>query len=284
MALAPKDIDLPGVERRPYGLLLDVARPIPKEMLSERSIERWQIGGVTFSTWGCSQEINVQRVDCDDLLTITDVDDFGDIETSLPFEMYLAIQCSTLSSDPEEMDRRLDGVMSVKTSAAMARELLTGTNSGGIAFDSEADILSNTSESVLSALVRVEDWLATTLDGGLGFVHMSPAVLVLATGSTAAYFDGDNWRTPSGHIIVADAGYATSVTPSGGGATAASSSQRWIYASGPVFYATTEVERIGRRNQESTDMTRNVHIFRSHRYGLLAFDPCAVAATKVTVL
>lgn len=280
MAQTPKDIDLPGVERRPNSLLLDVARPIPKETLSYNGIERWAIGGVTWTTWGCP-DLNVQRTDCDDLLTIADVDDFADIEVALPFEIYLAIRCSTLSSDPEQMDARLAQWINVQSSAAFARELLTGTNSGGLAFDSEADILSNTADSVVVGLARGEDWLATTLDGGLGFVHMSPAMLLLANAARAVMFNGSNWHTPSGHTVIADAGYAASVTPSGGGATAATTGQRWIYFSGPVFYAATETERIGRRNQESRDIARNIDIFRAHRYGLVAFDPCAVAATKV---
>lgn len=281
MAQAPKDIDLPGLERRPYGLLVDIARELPKEMVSERGIERWQLAGVTYQTWGCP-DLNVQRVDCDDLLTINEVEDLGDIEVSRAFEMYLAVDCSTLSSDPAEMDARLDNWLSVKSSAALARELLTGTNSGGIAFDSEADVLTNTAEFLPYGLARIEDWLGTTLDGGLGYIHMSPATLLLAAAQTSVYWDGSNWRTPSGHVVVADAGYTTNVTPSSGGATAASGLERWVYTSGPVFYSLSNIERIGRRNQESRDMTRNVDIFRSHRYGMVAFDPCAVAATKIS--
>jgi hypothetical protein len=102
---------------------------------------------------------------------------------------------------------------------------------------------------------------------------------LIAADGLADFADG-GWVTATGHDVIADAGY-TGAAPNGVAAAAADTA--FLYASGPIYYAITEIEAVGRRNQESTDMTRNVHQFFAERYGLVAFDPCAVGAVRTTL-
>lgn len=274
MPHAPTVIDLPGVEKRPSGLLLDVSPPIPQDQLP-----RWALAGVTWVPWTVAN-LNVVADDCETVLN-KEVADFPDAATALPFLAYQGLQCSTLSSDPENMDERLDHALDVHVSAAFANELMTGTVSGGPSFASEAVVITAGAQSRINAMVDLETHLAEVLLGGVGFIHVTPALLTLYVGDGYAVRDGDLWRTPTGHIFVADAGYDGTANPDG--EAEATAAQAWVYASGPVFHAIGRVSPVARRNQESRDMERNIDIFLSERYGLVAFDPNLVGAVLVTV-
>lgn len=78
----------------------------------------------------------------------------------------------------------------------------------------------------------------------------------------------DRWTTPSGHIIVADAGY-DGHGPTG---TAAAAGQAYAYASGIVEYALGPVTEVGRGNQ----ILNLVHDDRTeilNRGAVVRFDP-----------
>jgi hypothetical protein len=213
--------------------------------------------------WGCD-DLQTYGVDCEDPDT-KDLVDYPEITDQQPFLLVDGIRCSTLSSLPEFMDARLAHNLDVYASAAFAQELLTGAASGGHSLEGDADSLAAAGDLV-SAIAALEDSLAGALHGGMGLLHMSPGTLAAVAAAGLAVFTDGQWKTPSGHTIVADAGYAADEL----------SDTVTIYATGPVFYAISETQGVGSRNQESTDLERNIHLFLGERYGIVVFDPCAV--------
>lgn len=279
MAQAPKDFDVDTVIRRPHALLLDVAERIPDSKLSATGTARWPLAGVTWVTWGCSN-IDTDVVGCE-VTNIKSLEDFAAIETQKAFLLVDGVRCSTLSSVPDTMDRRLEKRLDVYASAAFAVELMRGTNGGPNSFKTnETTIISNTARTLRLAFADMETWLADKLHGARGIIHLTPAAMILAAADGLVRFVEGQWQTATGHLVVADAGYDGSA-PNGVAAVAADVD--FLYASGPIYYAVTAIAPVGRRNHESTDMTRNVHQFFSERYGLLAFDPCAVGAVRTTL-
>lgn len=279
MAQAPKDLDLKTIEQRPYALLLDVAERIPDDLLSTNGTPRWPLAGITWVTWGCTN-IDTDVVGCDKT-NIKTLEDFAAIETQNPFLLVDGVRCSTLSSVPETMDARLETRLDIYASAAFAVELMRGTNGGPNSFrTNETTIISNTARTLRLAFVDLENFLAQKLFGARGVIHLTVGAMVLAAADQLVHFIDGQWRTATGHLVVADAGY-TGAAPNGVGAPAADTA--FLYASGPIYYAITATKPVGRRDHESTDMTRNVHQFFSERYGILAFDPCSVGAVRTTL-
>lgn len=279
MAQAPKDIDVNSVVRRPHGLLLDAAQRIPDSLLSSTGTVRWALSGVTWVTWGCTN-IDTDVVGCDKT-NIKTLEDFAAIETQKAFLLVDGIRCSTLSSIPDTMDQRLTKRLDVYASAAFAVELMRGTNGGPNSFKTnETTIISNTARSLRLAFADMETFLADKLHGAQGLIHVTPAAMVLAVADGMVRFVDGVWQTATGHLVVGDAGY-TGDAPTGVASTA--TDVDFLYASGPIYYAISNIDPVGKRNHESTDMTRNVHQFFSERYGLIAFDPCAVGAVRTTL-
>lgn len=272
MAQAPIDIDITGVDRRPFALLLDVARPLPADQIQMR----WPLAGVTWVPWGCSN-IDTDVVGCT-VTNIKNLEDFPAIETQEAFLLLDGIACSALSSDPALMDARLRERLDVYASAAFAVELMHGINGGPNSFETnETTIISNVARPVGLAFADGERFLAEKLHGARGVFHITPGTLALAAAYGLVFFNNGGWQTATGHDVVADAGY-TGGAPDGVAAPGAD--EVFLYVSGQIYYAITAISPVGQRNHESTDMTRNIHEFFAERYGLVAFDPCAVGAVR----
>ena len=271
MALEPNDIDPTGLERRPYALLLDVARS-----LSETTIPRWALSGYKWVPLGCDG-LTVTSDGCDVTLD-KELGGFEDQVEQLPFLMLASIACSTLSSDPDYMDMVIRDRLEIYASAAFATELIGGTNGGPLSFVSEATVLSGGSARPLAlAVADLETHLAAQLHGAKGVIHLTPAALVLAAAVGVVLFSNGRWVTATGHDVVADAGYVG--TPPEGEA-ANDTDEVFLYASGPIYYDITPTRPVGVRNHESTNIPRNIHEFFSERYGLVLFDPCAVGGVR----
>lgn len=270
MALEPNDIDITGLERRPYALLLDVARN-----LSDPGIPRWALSGVKWIPLGCDG-LTVTSDGCDVTLN-KELGGFEDEVEQTPFLMLASIACSTLGSDPEYMDKVITERLDVYASAAFATELMVGTNGGPNSFASTATVVGGGTRTLALAFADLETWLAAQLHGARGVIHVTPGTLALAAAVGLVLFTNGRWVTATGHDVVADAGY-TGAPPEGEAANG--TDEVFLYASGPVYYEITPTKKVGMRNHESTNMGRNIHEFFSERYGLVLFDPCAVGAVR----
>lgn len=280
MAHAPLVIDLPGLERRPYGLLIDASPEIPADELAGM---RWLLSGVTWMAFDCSNIETTTEDGCTALEPLDFDRGFGDeIRGQTAFMLWDAIRCSDLSVEPSVLRDRVEMKLTVLASAGMASELMTGAASNATALSTASvDVsLGNTAETIRVGFAKLEAHLASKLHGAIGMIHVPPGVLTLALADGLIFMGaGDVFRTATGHIVIGDAGYTGTATPPN--ATAANGSQAWLYASGIVRHAITDI--IGLREAEKNLTERNIESFYGHRYGIVTFDPCTVGAVKVTV-
>lgn len=250
-------IEIP-LRKRPYGLLLDAANEI--------SGERWR-SGVTFQPWGCNGFSSADADYCD-----FDADDLDDAFsfTSAPkfnaFEVYGTESCTSLDSDIEVINGRLMarwGVMvSEQFASRLQDELVVRSAVGSTGPLNSSELVSNAEES-----------LALSLHGGLGLLHVSPAVLVVLAANESIRWDGSGWVTPTGHGVVSDPGH-TGLAPT---AHSSPTGTEWAYVTGSVVYGIGE-PRLPTQANEYLDRGHNDVTGRIIGAGVVAFDPCAATA------
>jgi len=278
-----KDINLPGPMGRERGTLLSAMQPIPPDELVARNVTRGWFG-VEWLPWGTGN-ISVDAIDCDVVYDFS-ARELPDLLVQPAFLMWDALKCSTLSSESEWLRGRVVDNLNVYASAAFAAELSTGTASGGLAISGDATytptIISATAVDVGRGIAELEDHLADVLHGAIGMIHLTPGLLALAVGDGYVEWRDGQYRTPSGHVVVGDAGFDGTATPFG--STAATSTQAWIYATSMVWYAISGINTtdILTDDQHDTDILHNLNRPIAKRYGLLTWDPSATGAIKVT--
>lgn len=276
-------VELPSAPRRPLGLLADALTPTTfTDAELKGNPNRW-ILGATFVPWGCS-DLSAGPNDCDpESYSATG---FPTEVTQPSFLLWDALQCTTLSGVGDIMDGRIVTRLRDLASAAVASELLSGTASGG---DGLADVATSPTDvpfgwpalSPVDALTVIEEELADRLHGLQGMIHVTPGLLHRLTVLGGVVRDDQLWYTPTGHVVVADAGYVGAPAPTGEGAAAVG--EAWIYASGPVFYTSDDPELLGADNQEVVNMDRNIRRRFGLSHGLLLFEPCPVTAVLVNL-
>ncbi len=269
-------IEVPAGTRRPVGLLLDEATAAPSTATNGEMIGRRWLHGVRWTSLSCDPLLTQPADDCTYTQDL-DAEDFPDVVEQSAFNIYDSLNCSTLSDPADDIRRRLQGRMDLMESAAFATELITATASGGISLSSEATVpLASSVTTVLNALSVIESHLASTLHGGVGMIHISPALLPVLAGQThLVYLSNGAVRTLSGHVVVSDAGYINAAAPDGESASA--SAQDWVYGSGPVRYYTTTPTFRGLPGEQVDYIHNRIDSF-IEEYGLLLFEPCATVA------
>lgn len=273
MANVPRDgIDLPSPRPRTRARLLDVARDLPP-------VERWT-PGVEWTPWP-GLDTQGAAVDCD---TVFDKEprEFGALDEQPAFVLYDSLICSTLGLQLSTIGRLLnenldpDGFLS----ATLAAELESGALSGGASLASAAAVVTSAASSLPLAFALLEDHLASVLHGGLGVIHLTPGLYAIAV--ALGLVDPATSLTPTGHTVIGDAGHTGAVTPSDG--EAAGEGEKWIYATGDVWYATSGVKGI--LTTEGGDggavyVPQNKNRPLAERYAILVFDQNLVGAALV---
>lgn len=266
------------------GSLLTEAQPIPSGVSVVGGTDRFR-AGVKFVPWGCDALGGLMDSDCAPATTLGEADyaalsDEGTV-TQYAFLVWDALKCSMLSWPDSEIERRLAGRFALRLSEAVAGELVTAAASSGHGFAADATVLvGGVGLDVVEAVGTLEAHLASVLGAGRGLIHVPPIALAYLSAAGLLRSDGDWIATPRGHGIVVDAGYGGDITPDGEETTPGTA---WLYASGAVYTRIAGPDRVGALNQESMLLTRNIRKELEEAYGLLVYDPCAVAAVKVEV-
>jgi len=293
-----KVIQTQGPVARPYGLLLDVANQLTGAQMSENGVNR--IGaGVTYVPWGCEplRRGNVscdadwllQQVESESSGTVEDEVDgkpalpYPDVEVQRPFKIVDSLMCNALSMLPEEMDDRVRARMRELVSAMFAEELVAGTASGGMSLSDAATVVTpefTAFPEMVGVSSAVERFLADSLHGATGVVHLPVELVAAAKYANWVYHDGSSLKTCTGHNVVADAGYTGKVVPDG--ESAAGAGEFYIYATGPIWYHLTDTMLLGDNPNETFDIEFNLRRRIAEAVGLVAFDPCSVGAVKVS--
>lgn len=148
--------------------------------------------------------------------------------------VYLAETCTTYKVwDQAAFKARAIIAFSAIEGAAVAKEFLTGDVLGlnphlsdGNGVFPNLDAATNPQ----NALALLEKEIAAT--GTLGLIHMSPQMITVLANYKVLDDKTGVFRTPSGNVIIADAGYGAGATPAGH--AAATGAEEWMYATGPV--------------------------------------------------
>jgi hypothetical protein len=189
------------------------------------------------------------------------------------FQIDTLLEVPTLSSPGQDVSGFMTVHSALARSVILAREAQTGSlTAESPSFVSEAETVTGFDATAVGALAAVEDALAVRLQGGVGMIHITPGMLTILNSGGGLNFDGTSYRTATGHVVVADAGY-TNAAPSSGAVVAGRS---WIYGSGQVMAKLGEV-----MVESQFDRRINMETHRVQQYALVMFEPCAVVAAAV---
>lgn len=253
-------IELP-LRKRTRGLLIDTADRIPNSV-------RW-MAGVTLRPWGCSGFIPADADYCD--FDAAELDDFFAVGTNPvfdAFDIYNTESCTTLDSDISVLNDRVEKRWGVMVSEQVAARL-------NLELAARATAVTTAPISTSILIAKAEEALALTLHGGLGMVHMSPAALSMVVAEGSVDFTDGQWRTPGGHVVVADAGH-TGIEPT---AETLLDGTEWVYTTGAVLFGLGE-PRIPTKATEYLDRETNTNTARAIGTSVVAFDPCSASAIE----
>lgn len=273
MANVPRDgIDLPSPRPRTRARLLDVARDLPSG--------RWA-QGVEWTPWP-GLDTQGDTVDCD---TVFDKEprEFDELDDQPAFILWDSLQCSTLGYRLSTIAGLLfenldpDGFLS----ATLADELESGERSGGASLASTATVVTSAASPLGLAFALLEDHLASVLYGGLGVIHLTPGLYSIAM--ALGLVDPTTSTTATGHAVIGDAGHSGAVEPADGDAPG--DGEKWIYATGDIWYQTSELKGI--LTTEGPDggavyALKNKNRPLAERYAILVFDQNLVGAALVS--
>lgn len=256
-----------------YSSLADV----PGFGADAKGVQRW-LNGVKFLPYGCDNIVGEVFDPCVER-TSEYQEGFDEIVAFQPFLAEVGIQCSVVGTDRAELEAYLLAMSEAGRSSILGAQVerdAIGTGNPSLA--SEAQVISNADQSLSGAMLAVEDALADVLDGGVGVIHMTPALLIAYTHGGGVLFGPDQvLRTYTGHVIVADAGYL-GVSPVTGDVA---DGELWVYGSGPVFAQYAGPITFNGLNNEVIDFTRDQWNVKVEQYGIAIFEPCSVVAAKI---
>ena len=274
MTAAPR----PGIRQWATAMTTYAALVGPEFEPDARGVARWK-NGVKFLPFGCERTIGAVFDPCVARETaFTDVTD--DVEVL--FELFLAevaVKCSTIAADPAALyayaEQHSEIARSSHLAAQVERSAYTTTNPS---LASEAQDLGNLDQSLIGALIAVENGLADILDGGAGMIHMPAGILAALQADGGLRYDADGRPfTATGHLIVADGG-TLGVSPATGGVVAG---EIWMYGSGPVFAKMDDPIRIVDDPSEGIFLAHNDWMLQVQQHGIAIFEPCSVVAALI---
>ena len=279
-------IQLPFAPVRERGLLAQAAPMIDAGAFSgtDMSGERWVRDGVVWYPQmfrrAKPSEVNPVEFDKQPDPIVAPVEHQA-------FLLWDSLSESKLVNVREWMESTLDYTLTSIVSAALAAQLDNGTPvSGGHSLQGSVEypptVVTGAASPLAYALVELEQYLADTLHGAAGMIHMTPQLLVYAHAADLVYWDGSVYRTPTGHVVVGDPGH-TGVDQPVGGWPASLTDEAWIYATSQVHWLVSGVKdyRAASVSPDDHDFFRNVERPLKERHAILVFDPNVVAAASV---
>jgi hypothetical protein len=236
-------IDGPVPQPRPFGIY-SVARVI--DDVDEGDVERWGNGVEVYPYPSGPAQVWEPFANGSDLVEKT-IADGVDLPKFGVFNVILGERCNSAGifgrdlSNEEAQDRfvaRASAAIDAVEAAAIEKEFMGGDVLGSQPHlaNGDADILTVSATNVVNGLGLLENAIGET--GKAGVIHCSPALIIALTdraflrvvdrGTAGA----PQLQTYNGTPVVAGAGYIGVSTPDG--ESAATGSQEWIYATGPI--------------------------------------------------
>lgn len=137
----------------------------------------------------------------------------------------------------------------------------------------------NTALDVVEGFAYLEQEIADS--GRAGVLHISPAVAIRASSVNLLHEDRAGLlRTINGTLVVVGDGYVGHSSPDGGH-TAASATQQWVYATGPVEARRSEITQLPGSLAEALDRETNTVTYRVERYYVVTWDTVVQSAVRI---
>ena len=258
---APQHVEGQPRAGLPFGLF---------SVLSLRASEdpHWA-NGIEWEAMTCAPVTALADPDCETPVELH-FDDTAAIGAAEPFVVYGSAKCGTPGGRPDLDGEERATAHLLAREEAQAEALLWGRALAPVA----TDVGPSTALPPEQALAVLEGWLGAVY-GSLGVVHGSRTAASLLGSDAGVQSSGSRLLTRLGTPVVAGAGYPGS----GPGGTPAADGEEWLFASpslfgyrGSVFTTTT------------LDTRNNDHYALAGRQYAIGFDPCGVAAVRMTTV
>lgn len=205
------------------------------------------------------------------------------------FTVYLPISCTAFQvPDQDAFKARAVAALTAVEGAAIERELQSGETMllNPHLADGQGEFpWGNTPTSIANGLAVLENELATQGHGRAGIIHISPG-LAAAAGAQNLIDEGGALRTYGGTLVVAGSGYAQGSDPALH--DAATGTEEWVYATGPIDVRRSEVFTIPETAAQALDRgmgasmdVPNQLVYRAERYYLVTWDTAVQAAVLI---
>lgn len=273
----PITVEIPRPRLRTRGALLPSLRPLPSPLRTgDQSQDGWWRNGVQWMPWGCDGP----RLESNDWCAPVDRSattprDCDTYREQPAFTIWDSIKLNALGRGEEQgMFDRLSWTVNDLVSYALGLELMTGAASGGDGL-SDVDVFLGTASDAKGALGALEQYLADTMKGALGLIHVTPRGLVALVTNGSVSWNGAEYISPGGHTVIADAGYRDSImNPE----VRPSADETWMFSSGDVFYKMDPEARLVGDGAGIVDISHDTIVQLAERQAILVFDPCPVAS------
>lgn len=254
------------------GSLLDAA--------NEDSAFTWHDGLGLYASYNCLS-FGEYADFCESPPSEKDLDVQANWIDGFRFAAYGGFTCRAIGLDQTEMKAGIQRAFEAGESTAVERALMekrfrasAGSAEVPAVWAAPVDVNSAGAVPVARGIALLEEYAANVYVGA-PTLHLPISVASEILGVDGAAFDGDVLRTKFGSKIAAGAGYAyPNTSPTG---TNAAAGERWLYATGEVTYARSDVVNVA-----SMDTTNNDVVALVERGYLISVD-CFTAAIRVTI-
>lgn len=217
------------------------------------------------------------------------------METADPFNIAAYSWCSMMQTDQRDRAGRARRLLEAVQSMDIAYEFWTGTIAQASAAN-ENSWLTHTVETGHTAVVwpatpfqtaayaaptgeppssgalgRMDSYLTHVLANGTGLLHMSPTFFSYLNAEFPGWLrlDGNIWKSPLGHSVVADAGYTGAAKAASGGSLLT----EWVIATGPVEIVLGPIDATTPDSTEAFSFATNDIVLYAQRDVLIEWEP-----------
>lgn len=278
--MSKQAIDAVPAQPPRYGLL------VAASVIADET--RWEIGGVAWSPEGCNGG-GVMTVDCGSTEQLVIDNNPANAEAD-PFGVWAGDKCSTFGFKARDYEGRARRLLAATESFHIAHELWTGDLSVAEGLDNEplasagADTVTAAASAVdvVTAFGLLDGALAACGAGRRGMLHVTPQVLLHARSQYLVELSGQQWITPLGTIVVADAGYDGS-GPNGENP----GTTQWAYATSMVQVRLSPIDVVpgsfadAVARAQAVDRSVNTVELRAERLALVQWDACCHFAAQI---
>lgn len=198
------------------------------------------------------------------------------------FTVYLPVVCTTrvIGGEDEIFRARASAALAAVEGSAAESVLIGGAGlTTPYLGDGEGTYPnSNTKTSAINALALLENEIAKSQREGV--IHVTPALATVMAAGHAISDDGRGvLRTINGTVVIPGTGYVDALHPIGH--PAATSTEEWAFATGPVQVRRSAVFVNPETAAQATDRSINKTVYRAERYYLVNWDTAVQSAVLV---